>query len=100
MILHLNYYLQAVFIDSHYNKKNPEEVIKFNQFTKALFDFANNSEPFECKDIKIAQTEIATLTKKLEHTKIRNQELQESFNIVKRCNQRNAKISKDLNNFH
>ena len=53
--------LPAIFIDTYYNKNNPQEVEKFNLYTDKLWQFAKSRNPFECKDIKIALTEIREL---------------------------------------
>ena len=53
--------LPAIFIDTYYNKKNPAEVEKFKMYTDKLWQFAKSRNPFECKDIKIALTEIREL---------------------------------------
>ena len=58
--------LQAVFIDTYYNKKDPNELRAFNKNTNKLFEFANKSEPFACKDIKMALTEIRELNNSIE----------------------------------
>ena len=63
--------LEAVFIDSHYNKKNKKEVNKFKQYTNLLYDFSKNVEPFACKDVEIVQLELRNITDQLvgEHQK-------------------------------
>ena len=53
--------LPAVFIDTYYNKNNPLEKEKFQHYTNELWQFAKSRIPFECKDIKIALTEIREL---------------------------------------
>lgn len=53
--------LNAVFIDTFYDPHNPSEVAKFKANTDTLFQFAQSRNPFECKDIKIALTEIRQL---------------------------------------
>ena len=53
--------LPALFIDTYYNKDNPQEVEKFELYTDKLWQFARSRNPFECKDIKIALTEIREL---------------------------------------
>ena len=58
--------LQAVFIDTYYNKRDPNELRAFNKNTNKLFEFANKSEPFACKDIKMALTEIRELNNSIE----------------------------------
>ena len=53
--------LPAMFIDTYYNEDNPQEVEKFKMYTDKLWQFARSRNPFECKDIKIALTEIREL---------------------------------------
>ena len=53
--------LPSVFIDTYYDKDSPYELKKFNAETNALFEFATNRNPFECKDIEIALTDIMKL---------------------------------------
>ena len=78
--------LQAVFIDTFYNTKNPKEVSKFNEYTTKLMEFADEVKPFECKDIQIVLPElreakkiIADLKKKLEKNK-NNEDLSKKSN--------------------
>ena len=58
--------LQSVFIDSYVNKNNPIEVENFERETETLWNFARLREPFHCKDINIALTEIQQLQRELE----------------------------------
>ena len=53
--------LPAVFIDTYYNRNNPKEVKEFRKNTQNLLEFAQTRTPFECKDIRIALTEIRQL---------------------------------------
>lgn len=53
--------LDSVFIDTYYDKNNPPEKEKFDHNTEKLWKFASTRNPFECKDIKIALTEIRSL---------------------------------------
>ena len=53
--------LPAIFIDTFYNRNNPLEKEKFQHYTNQLWQFAKSRTPFECKDIKIALTEIREL---------------------------------------
>ena len=53
--------LPAVFIDTFYDKSSPIERDRFEENTQKLWDFAKSRNPFECKDIKIALTEIREL---------------------------------------
>ena len=57
--------LRAVFIDTYYDPKNPKEASKFQENTDKLWNFAKNNNPFECKDIKIALTEIRELNNEI-----------------------------------
>ena len=50
--------LKALFIDTFYVKSNQKESSKFHTYTKELISYANALEPFECKDIKTALTEL------------------------------------------
>ena len=50
--------LPAVFIDTFYDKDSIFEASKFKNYTNQLLDFSNTIEPFECKDIKTALTEL------------------------------------------
>ena len=58
--------LQAVFIDTFYNTANPKEMSKFKDYTNKLIKFADEVKPFECKDIKIALTELMEAQKKID----------------------------------
>ena len=53
-----------MFIDTFYVRSSQNESTKFQNHTIALIDFANSVEPFECKDIKTALTELMQ-TKKI-----------------------------------
>ena len=57
--------LRAVFIDTYYDPKNPKESSQFQENTDKLWNFAKNNNPFECKDIKIALTEIRELNNEI-----------------------------------
>ncbi|TRY80565.1 hypothetical protein TCAL_04553 [Tigriopus californicus] len=50
--------LNAVFIDSFYDPKSSREQLQFGTYTSTLWNFTVNVKPFECKDIKIALTEL------------------------------------------
>ena len=53
--------IAAVFVQTYYNEKDPNEVKEFQKHTNALLQFAQTRVPFERKDIKIALTEIRQL---------------------------------------
>ena len=57
--------IPAVFIDTYYDKYNSVEKQKFEENTQELWNFARTRNPFECKDIILALTEIRQL-----HTEI------------------------------
>lgn len=38
----------VVFIDTHYNKSNIEELTAFERETTKLWQISNNRKPFEC----------------------------------------------------
>ena len=50
--------MKAVFIDTFYKESDPNEKQKFDAYTTQLMDFADSRKYFECKDIKIALTEL------------------------------------------
>ena len=62
----LSHELPAVFIDTFYDPNNPSESEKFNENTNTLHAFAKGRNPFECKDIKIALTEIRGLQNQID----------------------------------
>ena len=66
----LKFKLPAVFVDTYYDKDNPYENAKFHEATNELFDFARSRNPFECKDIKIALTEIRALQDQIDTLEI------------------------------
>ena len=57
--------IPAVFIDTHYTREG-NEAEKFRQNTDKLWRFAVEREPFECKDIQRALTEIGELRADIE----------------------------------
>ena len=58
--------IPAVFIDTHHTNSSERELKKFKYNTEKLWKFAVEREPFECKDIKRALTEIGELRDKIE----------------------------------
>ena len=71
--------LPSVFIDTFFDPDNPYEVDKFSENTNSLLTYAESREPFECKDIKIALTEIRQLHKQIERL---NSEQMQKVNII------------------
>ena len=50
--------LDGVFIDTFYDPQEQKEKTKFDENLSRLWDFAITVKPFECKDIKVALTEL------------------------------------------
>ncbi len=71
--------LPAVFIDTFYDKNSKVESDRFNEHTANLWKFANSRNPFECKDIKIALTEIRELQNNVED--LENYKMQQAARI-------------------
>ena len=69
-----------MFIDTFYVKSNQKESSKFQTYTKELISFANAVEPFECKDIKTALTELMEAEKTIKNLK---NQLQDAKNQLK-----------------
>ena len=57
--------MKALFIDTYYDPSSPKESEKFDTYTNQLMEFANSVEPFECKDIKTALTELMEAQKNI-----------------------------------
>jgi len=80
--------LQALFIDTYYEPDSPSEVQAFQRNTNELLKFANSAQPFACKDIKIALSEIMELQRKIDDLE---QEEQDRRNyILKLTEERNT----------
>lgn len=85
---HLQKPLPSVFIDTYYDPRNPKEDRKFTENTDKLWNFAKNNNPFECKDIKIALTEIREL-----QNDIQELEMQKSNNLAQIASLTSDKIA-------
>ena len=53
--------LRAVYYVQRYERDDPKQANRFEKEMKTLLEFAEESEPFHCKDIVIAQQEIDKL---------------------------------------
>ena len=73
--------LPSVFIDSHYDRNVTLEKSKFEEYTNDLLKFAQDSGPFECKDIEIAKTELAKLYEDIEKEREENERLNNNLEI-------------------
>ena len=59
-----------MFIDTHYDIINSTyDIGNFTKYTQKLWEFADQIEPFECKDIVRAQLEIEKLKDQIEQLK-------------------------------
>ena len=97
----LSFDLPSVFIDTYYNKSNKQELIKFQENTVKLYNFASTHNPFQCKDINIALTEIGELQEKsqeLEETIValkvdKNKATEENFQLEQQLKKQNQETS-------
>ena len=93
--------LPAVFIDSHYDRNIALENSKFEENTNDLLKFAQDSGPFECKDIEIAKTELANLyedvEKQREEIERLNSNLDKSNDLYEMCAAKIEEIRKIVN---
>ena len=85
--------LPSVFIDTYYDKDSPYELKKFTEETNELFEFATNRNPFECKDIEIALTDIMKLNKEIDTLK---QDGQNKVNTIQQLLEENLKLNASL----
>jgi len=85
--------LPSVFIDTYYDKDNPYELKQFRQQTNKLFEFATNRNPFECKDIEIALTDIQELNKKIQDL---THDRQNQVNTIQQLLEENLKLNSSL----
>jgi len=74
--------LQSLFIDTFYHKDNRNESLAFKANTDELLNYALSRDPFYCKDIEIALTEI--------------QEMQNEINKFKQDDLDNRNIIEEL----
>ena len=89
----LKFRLPSVFIDTYYDKANEYELKKFNEATGALWNFANNNNPFECKDIKIALTDIRKLQDQIYELR---QDQENKVHTIHRLLEENLKLNSSL----
>ena len=58
--------MDALFIDTFFDPTNSRELERFQHYTEKLWNFVDTAEPFECKDIKTALTELMEAQQNLE----------------------------------
>lgn len=75
--------IPAVFIDSYYDPNHETELNMFQKYTQELWDFATTVPPFQCKDIKVALTEIRELKLDLEEKTNQASSLTSELEVLK-----------------
>ena len=93
----LKFNLPSVFIDTYYDKNNEFELQKFVNETNELFNFAKNRNPFECKDIKIALTEIRELQ---EHIETLELDKDNKIKTIQNLLEANIRLNQSLQGLH
>eukprot|EP00092_Neocalanus_flemingeri_P030858 GFUD01033512.1.p1 GENE.GFUD01033512.1~~GFUD01033512.1.p1 ORF type:complete len:359 (+),score=92.14 GFUD01033512.1:212-1288(+) len=63
--------LQAVYFNPNYFKKDDNQTKRFETEMTKLYQFADNSKPFHCKDIVMALDEISKLEKEVEELRVK-----------------------------
>ena len=54
----------TLFIDTYYREEEEKQKEQFDKYTQMLWDFAEKVEPFACKDVEVALTELGEETEK------------------------------------
>ncbi len=79
----LDFDLPLVFIDTHFNKSNPEEQAAFERQSSKLWSISMNKKPFQCltrKDVqdnlKREKQDLVSMRRKCKLTKRTNQDLE------------------------
>ena len=78
----VNIEIPVVFIDTFHNKTHAVEKEKFDFYTNKLWIFSISREPFICKDIKAALTEVREFQKAIQTLKKENSESNETIEIL------------------
>ena len=74
--------LKAIFIDSHYHYKYPEESVAFVKNAKRLFEFANSSKPLSTKGIDFVLTEFERKQSMVEDYRNKTAQLNKSLEML------------------
>jgi len=85
--------LSSVFIDSFHDTNKTRELEIYKAETKNLFEFAKSRNPFHCKDIEIALTEIQELQLKLDNLSSQNFKFQNKISVLEN---ENMKLNRTL----
>merc|ERR1719228_1489181 len=88
--------LQSTFIDTYYHHQSEKEEEIFQNNSKSLLEFALSREPFQCKDIEIALTEIRQLQKNLESLK---KEEEDKKQVIENLTKENYELSETLRTY-
>jgi len=86
--------LKSVFIDTYYHNESQYETDVFHNNSQNLLDYALTREPFECKDIEIALTEIRQLQN---HIDSLVREEQDKKNIIQDLIEQRNTLQRTLN---
>ena len=68
----LDYELPLVFIDTHFNKSNPEEAEAFKRESDILWKVSMNKKPFQCLTRKDVQDKLVSANSLIEFTRLLN----------------------------
>merc|ERR1712012_522118 len=78
--------LSSVFIDSFHDTNDTRELEIYQAETTKLLEFAKSRNPFHCKDIEIALTEIQELQVKLDNLTFQNDKFKNKINVLQNEN--------------
>merc|ERR1719431_158736 len=86
--------LKSVFIDTYYHQDSQHETQVFHNNSQILLDYALSRDPFQCKDIEIALTEIRELQN---HIDSLVKEEMDNKNIIQDLIEQRNELQKVLN---
>eukprot|EP00092_Neocalanus_flemingeri_P014148 GFUD01015262.1.p1 GENE.GFUD01015262.1~~GFUD01015262.1.p1 ORF type:complete len:415 (-),score=114.28 GFUD01015262.1:300-1544(-) len=86
--------LKSIFIDTYYDHSSEFETAVFYNNSQSLLDYSLSREPFECKDIEIALTEIRQLQN---HIDSLVREEQDKKNIIQDLIEQRNELQKIVN---
>ena len=66
----LDYELPLVFIDTHFNKSNPEEAEAFKRESDILWKVSMNKKPFQCLTRKDVQDKLVSTNLLIEFSRL------------------------------
>jgi len=75
--------LGMVFLETLYDKDDPDQLEKFKENTDNLWTLANQIEPFDCKDVQAARLQIKQLMEERDKQNKQIIELQNNITIFK-----------------